>query len=103
MLSRQSYIRLFAMAVLLTGSYAGLRAEEEMGPLDCYGDHAIQCQGGQVRDSPAQMQACNNACSACGYGSASFAYAYTGGPANGPGCDGNNNHILYCYCGNLME
>jgi hypothetical protein len=96
MLSKRSYVRLFTMVVLLTGSYIGLRADdgEPAGPADCYDNHTIQCFSGQVRDEPARQQFCNSSCSACNLGPSPWHYTYAGGPPNGPGCD----WILWCLC-----
>lgn len=97
MLSRRSYVRLFTMAVLLAGSYAGLRADEG-GPVDCGSNNTIQCFGGQVRDAPALQQFCNSSCSACEMGPSTWNYTYDGDPEeNGQGC----NWVLWCLCGEL--
>jgi hypothetical protein len=103
MLSKRSYVRLFTMVVLLTGSYAGLRADGEVGEPQCYEgtpDHAIQCYSGQVRDTQTQHELCSDVCGACGFDTTvGYAYAYSGGPENGPGCD----WILWCACGLLPQ
>lgn len=108
MLSRRSYFRLFTMAVLLIGSYAGLQADDEPpNQLDCIvGDpnHLYACKNGTIRDSPAQLQECHALCrdsspNGCGWGgNAVHANAYNGGPENGPGCYGPNTYIIYCAC-----
>jgi hypothetical protein len=98
MLSKRSYVRLFTMAVLLAGSYAGLQGAD--GQLICSSDdgvdHLYACYSGQVRDHPFQQQACANDCQQCGFSSTvAFYDANPGGPENGPNC----NWILYCACG----
>ena len=105
MLSRRSYVRLFTLAVLLTGSYVGLRADDEemAGTPDCYttgGNHAIVCYSGQVRIDETQRQMCRTACAYCDYGSTvGYYHSDPGSAANGPGCD----WILWCQCGTGVE
>ncbi len=110
MLSKRSYVRLFSMAVLLTGSYAGLWADGDATHLDCYSTptpkHLIACISGQVRPDNAQHDLCNDLCvgpeepDGCNWSGTSCIahWAYTGSPPNGPGCDGTNNWMLYCAC-----
>lgn len=96
MLSRRSYVRLFTMVLLLTGTYvSGVRAD---AGVTCQENGALMCYS-TPRDSPAQSQGCTTACSSCGYSSSTWNEGNNGGPENGASCQ----WIVFCLCEGPLE
>jgi hypothetical protein len=93
------------MAVLLAGSYVGLRADDAPTQLDCYENELIACFGGSVRDNLGEL--CNTLCTApkpdgCAFDNTSDFHAVdTATPANGEHC--YPAWILYCSCHPVIE